>query len=193
MKVILLTTILLLCFSNEAKAKYIFNETTQYYAINEPEPEALLSTVSRTLKPACKSKRRVFTCISSTTDITYEPLKIGMGICRLSPVNVTESVTYRIPKWNQAYNVPLDVVKQWKSLIKESIAHAKHHGAIRNKYMKIANKKLLRLEARCSRIKKEAKKIIAKSHDKIKRDNKRLDSRQSHYPSSFPSEEQVDK
>lgn len=187
MKLLTSIIVILACCPTAANAGYSFDEQTEYYSINQPDPQKLLYAIYRTLKDDCETQKRVFACTSTSQTITYAPKKIGMGICRVNKIKIAASVIYRIPVWKQKNEALTNTRTEWMALFKHSVAHEKKHGKIHNKHMRVAYKRLLKLEARCSRITREAKKIIEKANDRVRRDNKRLDSRENHAPSTFPN------
>ncbi|PCI56130.1 MAG: hypothetical protein COB36_04945 [Alphaproteobacteria bacterium] len=187
MRLLVAIIFILACGSTAAHAEYSFNEKTEYYSINQPDSGKLLSSISRLIKDDCETKYRVFACTTASHTITYDPKKVGMGICRIGNLKLITNVVYRIPVWKHKKEASPEVQQQWNALFKHSIVHEKKHGEIKSKHMKIAYKKLIRLEARCSRIKREANDIIERAYFKIRRDNKRLDSRENHSPSKFPN------
>ncbi len=187
MRLLVSIIFILACCPAAANAGYSFNEKTEYYPINQPDPKKLLYSISRLIKDDCETKNRVFACTSASYTITYDPKKVGMGICRIGKLKLITDVVYRIPVWKQKKTAPPTAQEEWKALFKHSIAHEKKHGKIKNKHMKIAYKKLMLLEARCSKIKRKANKLIERAYFKIHRDNKRLDSREDHVPSKFPN------
>lgn len=192
MKILHLTaslgTILIMTFlANNANADLILREETKNHVIDAPEPQKLLYLVSKTIKAECgNSKRRRFICSQYNTDINYDTVNLGMGKCRLSNVQIIDNVIYNKPKWKQKLKQPTSTVTQWDDLLEENMLHAKSHWKLRKRHLKLAHIRLSKLESRCSRIKRDADEIIDKANSKITRDNKRLDSKEDHFPASFP-------
>lgn len=189
MRLLVSIIFILACCPAAANAGYSFNEKTEYYPINQPDPKKLLYSISRLIKDDCETKYRIFSCTTASQTITYDPKKMSMGICRIGNLKIITNVVYRIPVWKHKKEASPEVQQEWNALFKHSVVHEKKHGKIKSKHMKIAYKKLIRLEARCSRIKREANDIIERAHFKIRRDNKRLDSREDHSPSKFPTDD----
>ena len=183
-----LGTIFIMTFSaNNANADLILREETKSHVIDAPEPQKLLYIISKTIKAECgNSKRRNFICSQYNTDINYDTVKIGMGKCRLSNVQIIDNVVYNKPKWKQKLQQPTSTVTQWGELLDKNMLHAKSHWKLRKRHLKLAHIRLNKLESRCSRIKRDADEIIDKANSKITRDNKRLDSKEDHFPASFP-------
>lgn len=187
MKFLLFTTFLVLCFSTTVKAEYIFNESFEYHSIDEPDPKELLSTISRTLKKKCKTHGRLLACTSGSVQIkpTYTELKKGK--CGLSSLKFTASAIYNIPTWKQKGSASPEIQKKWETLINDTILHEKHHGEIRNKYMKKAHNMILKLETRCNKIHRATNRIFDKMGLKEDNENRKFDSRDSHTPTTFPN------
>lgn len=182
-------TMVIMAFSaNNANADITLREKTEHYVIDEPVPQKLLHTASKTIKKECGNpKRRDLICSQYNTAITYDTVKLGMGKCTLSNVQIIDNVIYKKPKWKQKLQHSDITITKWDELIKKSMLHAKSHWKLRKKHLKLAHIRLSKLEARCGKIKRNADEIIDKANSKIKRDNKRLDSKEDHFPSSFPN------
>ncbi|MGH1377200.1 MAG: DUF922 domain-containing protein [Alphaproteobacteria bacterium] len=176
--------------SGQVGAKIYLNENIEYYIVSENDPQKLLNSTATTIQEQCEgSKRRNLVCSVYKTDITYDITKLGMGKCRLSKVKINDSVIYKKPKWKQKKNQPKETATEWNVILKNGMSHAKAHWSLRRRHLKMAYIKLSNLEKRCSKIERYANEIKDKAHSKIIRDNKRLDAKEDHFPSSFPNED----
>ncbi len=187
MKFLLVAVILLLFFNDSAKAEYIFNEEIKYHLIDEPDSKKLLSTTSKKLKKTCKLHGRLLACATGSTNIKSEYIDIGKGKCGISGLKFTTSAIYHIPEWKQKDKASPEIQKKWDIMIKDAISHEKHHGKIRDRHMRKAYDKILKLEARCKKMRKSASKILKRFLDDEARENRRFDARDGNSPTSFPN------
>ncbi len=187
MRFLLVAAILLLFFPASAKAEYIFNEKIEYHPVDEPDPNKLLFAASKVLKKKCNMPGRLIACISGSVDIKPKYIDIGKGKCGIASLKFTTSAIYHIPEWNQKEQSSPEIQKKWEDKIDDAILHEKHHGEIQDRHMSKAYNEILRLEARCKKMRKSVSKILKRFLDDEARENRRFDARDSGKPTSFPN------
>ena len=187
MKYLLLATLFTLCFSNAAKAEYLFHESIEYLSVKESNPKGLLTAISKRLKKRCKVSGHPLSCTTGPIYIKPSYTDLGKGQCGISEIEFVVNAAYHFPIWTPQEPSHPKIHDRWRVIFENIILHEKHHGKIRDKYMKQAYEKALKLKTHCKNIKRALTRILEEFSYKEKRDNRRFDKQDKNIPTRFPN------
>lgn len=176
-KIFLQILVLFFCVPN-AYANLEFQENTNYISFSEPDPAQVFKAAANALRSnKCRnSHHSVFACTNNSGSHKWRYEEISKTKCKISSLNVIEKITYNIPDWENADDMPNDITRKWDTYVNDAIDHEKQHGDIIKSYMTDAYNQVLKLRENCKRMNSQVKQIFKKAEKRMIAAHKRLDS-----------------
>lgn len=169
-------------FCQNAKAELIINEKIEYHDVHEAVPEKLAMSVVRVMRPLCQSSGHAIGCKASNHTSHFRYVGTSGNKCKIEALELTLNITYHLPRWVNADQMPEHVQKKWNKTLKQITEHEKRHGADTKTVIKAAHDEILALETHCTSLKRRVKKIQQNASKKDSKLGKNLDAKEGLLP-----------